>query len=160
MYRSLILASVLLTGTSAMAQAPAAPPATPGVDQSNRAEIVKTLNENFDKSDVNNDGFLSEQEVRQTAGRVGQQLQARMEQQFKALDKDQNGQLSLQEFQAAAAAQVAQLPTSALQQLDANKDGKVSAAEFNAPALTAFDRIDTNTDGTLSADEKQKAQGR
>ena len=47
-----------------------------------------------------------------------------------------------------------------VQQLDTNKDGKVSPAEFTGPALAAFDRMDTNKDGTISPKEKQKAPRR
>ena len=158
MYRISALVIGIAVSIPAAAQTP---PATPTPQElNNRKDVEKTLDENFGKSDVNNDGFLSEQETRQAAGRVGQQLAARMEQEFKSLDRDNNGQLSLQEFQAVAASRVAQLSSNALQQLDANKDGKISPAEFKSQPLGAFDRIDANKDGTLSADEKLKAQGR
>jgi len=157
MYRISALAIGIVVSLPAAAQTP---PATPQQELNRRADVEKTLEENFGKSDVNNDGFLSDQELRQAAGRVGQQLASRMEQEFRTLDKDKNGQLSLQEFQAVAAARTAQLSANALQQLDANKDGKISPAEFKSQPLGAFDRIDLNKDGTLSADEKQKAQAR
>jgi hypothetical protein len=159
MYRISALAIAIVASVPAAAQAPAqTPPAS--AEMNRRADVEKTLDENFGKSDANNDGFLSEAEVRQAAGRVGQQIAARMEQEFKALDRDKNGQLSLQEFQSVAAARVAQMPANALQQLDANKDGKVSPAEFRTPVLTAFDRVDINKDGTVSPEEKQKASSR
>ncbi len=41
-------------------------------------------------------------------------------------------------------------------QLDADKDGKVTFAEFSAPTQDMFNRLDTNHDGTLSADELPK----
>ena len=159
MYRISALVIGIAVSIPAAAQTP--PPATPTQQElNNRKDVERTLDENFGKSDVNNDGFLSDQELRQAAGRVGQQLASRMEQEFRTLDKDKNGQLSLQEFQAVAAARTAQLSANALQQLDANKDGKISPAEFKSQPLGAFDRIDANKDGTLSADEKQKAQAR
>jgi len=40
---------------------------------------------------------------------------------------------------------------------DANKDGKVSLAEAEAPALAMFDRVDTNHDGTISPEERKAA---
>jgi Ca2+-binding EF-hand superfamily protein len=40
-------------------------------------------------------------------------------------------------------------------QLDTNKDGKISSAEYAAPPLANFDRFDTNRDGTLSAQEAE-----
>jgi Ca2+-binding EF-hand superfamily protein len=89
-----------------------------------------------------------------------QQLMQKLEQEFALLDKDKNGQISLAEFKAAAAAKMAQIPEITLQKFDANKDGKVSAAEFKGPVLAAFDRADTNKDGKLSPEEKKKASGR
>ena len=35
-------------------------------------------------------------------------------------------------------------------QLDANKDGTVTAAEFRALTLSQFDKLDKNKDGVLS----------
>ena len=45
----------------------------------------------------------------------------------------------------------------ALNKLDANKDGKVSADEYRAPMLANFDRLDLNRDGVISAAERQTA---
>ena len=42
-------------------------------------------------------------------------------------------------------------------QLDKNKDGRVSADEYRAPALARFDTADTNKDGTLSQAEREAA---
>ena len=47
-----------------------------------------------------------------------------------------------------------------LAQLDTNKDGKVSSAEYQAPPLAGFDRADANKDGTLTAAEAQAARRR
>ena len=152
MYKLLVLAAGLLTGASAAAQ---------GVpDQTVRADVAKSLTDNFSKADANNDGFLSESEVQTLTNRVNQQIQARLDQEFKSLDKDGNGQLSPAEFRTGAGARMMQVPAVALQRLDGNKDGKVSPAEFNGPALAAFDRIDTNKDGTISPEERQKAPRR
>jgi Ca2+-binding EF-hand superfamily protein len=40
-----------------------------------------------------------------------------------------------------------------LQQLDADKDGKVTQAEFRAPRDKTFSIMDTNKDGVVDADE-------
>jgi Ca2+-binding EF-hand superfamily protein len=152
MYKLLVLAAGLLTGASAAAQA------VP--DQTVRADVTKSLTDNFAKADVNNDGFLSEDEVKTLTNRVNQQIQARLDQEFKSLDKDGNGQLSPAEFRTGAGARMMQVPAVALKRLDGNKDGKVSPAEFSAVALAAFDRIDTNKDGTVSPEEKQAAARR
>ena len=152
MYKLLVLAAGLLTGASAAAQ---------GVpDQTVRADVAKSLADNFSKADANNDGFLSESEVQTLTNRVNQQIQARLDQEFKSLDKDGNGQLSPAEFRTGAGARMVQVPAVALQRLDGNKDGKVSPAEFSAVALAAFDRLDTNKDGTVSPEEKQAATRR
>ena len=152
MYKLLVLAAGLLTGASAAAQ---------GVpDQTVRADVAKSLTDNFSKADANNDGFLSESEVQTLTNRVNQQILARLDQEFKSLDKDGNGQLSPAEFRTGAGARMMQVPAVALQRLDGNKDGKVSPAEFSAVALAAFDRLDTNKDGTVSPEEKQAATRR
>ena len=41
---------------------------------------------------------------------------------------------------------------------DADKDGTVTNAEFQAAALTRFDRLDANKDGTVTADEAKAAR--
>jgi Ca2+-binding EF-hand superfamily protein len=152
MYKLLVLAAGLLTGASAAAQA------VP--DQTVRSDVVKSLTDNFGKADVNNDGFLNQDEVQTLTNRVNQQIQARLDQEFKNLDKDSNGQISPTEFRTAAGARMMQVPAVALQRLDGNKDGKVSPAEFSAVALAAFDRMDANKDGTVSPEEKQAASRR
>ena len=157
MYKLLFLAAGLLTGTAALAQTAAAQ-ATP--DQTVRTEVAKMLTDNFSKADVNNDGFLSQDEVQSLTNRVNQQISARLDQEFKNLDKDGNGQISPTEFKTGAGARMLQNPAVALQRLDSNKDGKVNPAEFSAVALAAFDRIDANKDGTISAQEKQAAAAR
>jgi Ca2+-binding EF-hand superfamily protein len=157
MVKLLIFAAGLLTGTAAAAQTA---PAAPVPDQTVRADVVKSLSDNFGKADVNNDGFLNEAEVQTLTNRVNQQIATRLDQEFKNLDKDSNGQLSPAEFKAGAGARMMQVPAVALQRLDANKDGKVNPAEFSAVALAAFDRIDANKDGTISAEEKQAASTR
>jgi len=153
MYKLLFLAAGLATGAAAAAQTAPAP------DQTVRTEVAKALTDNFGKADVNNDGFLSQEEVQTLTNRVNQQISARLDQEFKALDKDGNGQLSPTEFKTAGA-RMMQNPALALQRLDSNKDGKVNPAEFSATALGAFDRIDANKDGTISPEERQAATRR
>ena len=154
MYKLLFLAAGLLTGTAAAAQSAPAP------DQTVRTEVAKMLTDNFSKADINNDGFLNQDEVQTLTNRVNQQLSARLDQEFKSLDKDGNGQISPAEFKTGAGARMMQNPAIALQRLDTNKDGKVNPTEFSAAALSAFDRIDANKDGTISAQEKQAAASR
>jgi Ca2+-binding EF-hand superfamily protein len=85
-------------------------------------------------------------------------IRARLQAQFKALDTNKDGQLSLQEFYAAApSVRTNETPADILQKLDANHDGKLSAAEFKAPRLQQFDRVDLNHDGTVTPDEERRA---
>ena len=154
MYKLLFLAAGLATGAAAGAQT--APP----LDQTVRTEVAKVLTDNFGKADVNNDGFLSQDEVQTLTNRVNQQISARLDQEFKTLDKDGNGQLSPAEFKTGAGTRMMQNPAVALQRLDSNKDGKVNPAEFSATALAAFDRIDANKDGTISPEERAAATRR
>jgi len=45
-----------------------------------------------------------------------------------------------------------------LARLDANKDGKVTLAEFQAGPIAMFDRVDANKDGTITPAERQAAR--
>ena len=82
-------------------------------------------------------------------------VQQRLQGEFKQLDTNHDGQLSYQEF--AAAAHVNVNADQMLQKLDANHDGKVTADEFRAPQLANFAKIDANHDGIVSPDEVRKA---
>ena len=149
-YKISLIALGLLAGTAA-AQAP---------QVSTRGDVQKQVDTNFDKGDTNNDGFLNRAEIQAMTSKALEGVQPKLEAEFKALDKDGNGQISLAEFKAAAAAKLAQNPDLTLSRFDANKDGKISGAEFRAPVMAAFDKVDTNKDGKVTADEAKKAQGR
>ena len=41
---------------------------------------------------------------------------------------------------------------------DADKDGTITKAEFEAAALARFDRLDANKDGTVTPDEAKAAR--
>ena len=45
-----------------------------------------------------------------------------------------------------------------LAQLDGNKDGKVSTAEYRAIPLANFDKMDANKDGTVTQQEVAAAR--
>ena len=147
-----LIAIVLFTSSAAIAQAPAQP--------QTRADVQKQADQNFDKGDANNDGFLSRPEVQNMAVRAAQPLVAKMEQEFSQMDRDKNGQVSLEEFKAAATAKLAGNSAGALDRLDKNKDGKVSPAEFRAPIMALFDRADANKDGKVTPEEARKVSGR
>jgi hypothetical protein len=156
MLRIPVGALALLVGGAALAQAPAQPPAAAG-QPTLRTDLANTIKQSFDEGDVNNDGFLSRPEISTMSVKATEKVVARMEQEFSALDKDKNGQVSLAEFKAGATARVAQSPEVTLQRFDANKDGKISPAEYSAPVLSVFDRTDANKDGQVTADEAKAA---
>jgi Ca2+-binding EF-hand superfamily protein len=152
MLKSPLFALALLAGGPALAQAPA-----PASQQNTRAEVQKMADTRFGAGDANNDGFLSRDELQSMTAQATQQVVAQMEQQFTAMDKDKNGQVSLDEFKAAATARVSPNSEAALQRFDTNKDGKVSATEFRAPVLATFDQVDANKDGIVTQDEARKS---
>ena len=155
MFRIPLGALALLVGGAALAQAPAQPPAAG--QPTLRTDLANTIKQSFDQGDINNDGFLSRAEVTTMSVKATEQVVARMEQEFSALDTDKNGQVSLAEFKAGATAKVSQSPDVTLQRFDANRDGKISPAEYSAPVLSVFDRTDTNKDGQVTADEARAA---
>jgi Ca2+-binding EF-hand superfamily protein len=151
LYKIWLIALGLVAGTAAAAQAP---------QVSVRGDVQKKVDSNFDKGDTNNDGFLNRSEIQSMTSKALESLQPKLEAEFKALDKDGNGQISLAEFKAAAAAKLARNPDLTLSRFDSNKDGKVSGAEFRAPVMAAFDKVDANRDGKVTADEARKTKGR
>ena len=162
---------ILLTALIAATAAPSlaaqttqgARPAAQAPQPLTRAVYVQRIDSAFVAVDANKDGFTdrAEMEAAETkaiAARKAQFIRDR-EAAFRRLDADKNGALTLQEFNAIAAA--TPLPkanaTPLLTRLDTNKDGKVSLAENRAPNLAQFDRADTNRDGTLSVEERRAA---
>jgi hypothetical protein len=152
---TLILASM---ASPALPQAGTAQPKGP--QPVSRTVYMSRIDSGFASIDANKDGFTDRAEIaaaetKVLTARKNQQLKQR-EAAFRQLDKDKNGSLSLQEFNAALAAQNAKPDVNAyITRLDSNKDGKVSMAESRAPAAARFDRMDANKDGILSVDEQK-----
>lgn len=74
-------------------------------------------------------------------------------------DKDADGKISLQEWLARPAASKAkQDPTEQFNRLDANKDGKLDAAEIEVLVKRRFAALDKNADGALTAEERPRRQ--
>jgi Ca2+-binding EF-hand superfamily protein len=161
MFKLPVAAACLITATAvaAQAQAPAANQLPPS-----RVEVVQKLDEEFNRVDTNNDGFLGRDEINAAGQKAAQQAQQnvdlKVEEEFKKLDADKNGQLNLTEFRAAAKVSAKAAPDQALQRFDSNKDGRISSAEFRAQTLAGYDKADLNKDGKITADEVAKAQGR
>ncbi len=130
-----------------------------------RTGFMQRIDSVFVAADANKDGFadraeLESVQVRQFNARKAFVIKQR-EAGFKSLDRDNNGSLSLAEFNAVVAAQPIRTDTAGvLGRFDTNKDGKVSLAENRGPAMAQFDRADTNKDGTLSVAEQKAAASR
>ena len=125
-----------------------------------RAQLVERLDARFARLDTNRDGSVT------AAERVAQRA-ARQLQRFQRLDKDGNGALSPTEF--AARGDRAErgerrrggrgrLGRGGGADVDANGDGTISRAEFQARALARFDRGDLDRNGVLTAAERQQAR--
>jgi Ca2+-binding EF-hand superfamily protein len=157
MFLATVAAFAIAPATAAQQQTANAPkPVT-------RAQFVASMDAAFAKIDANHDGSISASEMDAEQNRERQQVQAALrgqaEAKFRALDTNKDGQLSLPEF-LAIVPQVNAKETAAqvVQQLDANHDGKVGAAEFRAPKLQAFDKADLNHDGTVTPDEERRSK--
>jgi Ca2+-binding EF-hand superfamily protein len=149
---SLIAAGIAIA-SAAGAQAPAQAP-----QQISKADFTKDIDTRFAAIDTNKDGSLSKAEIVAAQAKALAQAQAaaqqRMEAEFKKLDTNHDGSLSLAEFKAAApSVSVAETPEQMIAALDANKDGKVSAAVYRAGPIANFDKADANHDGVLTAQE-------
>lgn len=162
----LSLIALMASATIAPATAQTAPAArAPAAAQQPipRTSFMQRIDSVFVAADANKDGFADRAEleavqVKELNARKAFVLKQR-EAAFRSLDKDNNGSLSMAEFNAVVVAQPIKTDTaSVLGKFDTNKDGKVSLAENRAPALAQFDRADTNKDGSLSVAE-QKAAG-
>ncbi|MBB4640665.1 EF-hand domain-containing protein [Rhizorhapis suberifaciens] len=143
-----------------------------------RAELSASLEKRFAQFDKNGDGKVTQEE--RDASR-----QARFDKHFAAMDKDNNGQISKAEMQAAHEARKDRrnerhgaggpdgkgshggghwgmrhggMHGGRMAMTDANKDGVVTKAEFQANALEMFDRSDANKDGTVTQAERQAAR--
>ena len=144
-----------------------------------KAELTASLDKRFAQLDSNNDGRITKEE-RDAAH------QARFEQHFKTMDADGNGQISQAEMQAAHEARKEKRSAHramrgrdgpgmrhgdghrggrhggfgrGMAKADANNDGVVTKAEFQAKALERFAKADTNKDGTVTKSEREAARG-
>ena len=128
-----------------------------------RLQVTQGLDSRFKALDANADGSLTRIEIEAAEARARQAASAQVNKQaeegFAKLDTDKSGQLSLAEFKAAAPTVGAGDPGAVLTRLDANKDGKITAQEFQTPTLAVFDRLDLNKDGALSAQERKVRRG-
>jgi len=74
-----------------------------------------------------------------------------MDRRFRALDRDGNDVIDEGEMPR---------QDSRLRELDRNRDGRVTASEFNEGMLARFDRMDLNRDGTVTSEERETYRAR
>jgi Ca2+-binding EF-hand superfamily protein len=139
-------------------------------------ELPAERKESILRADANKDGAVTFEEF---AARPRQFLVRRIEAEFKALDADGDGKLTKAEVDAARgkpmlllmadankdgvvtkeelakafAGRGNQVSDRVFAALDADKDGKISAAEWQAAGERRFARLDRNKDGVVTADE-------
>lgn len=161
MFNRLVLVALLVSVKIVPATAQTAPAAN-APQPIPRTAFMQRIDSVFVAADANKDGFadraeLEAAQVREFNARKAAAIRQR-ESAFRALDKDNNGSLTMAEFNAVVAAQPIRTDTAAvLGRFDTNKDGKVSLAENRSPAMAQFDRADTNKDGMLSVAEQKGA---
>lgn len=108
--------------------------ATPALAQTSRSAAASSLDSEFQRSDTNHDGYLSRAEV-----------EARMA----------HMRVGAKEVDAVHAKRLADL---FMTRADADKDGKVSAAESRALLGTVFAAYDLNHDGKIDPQEAAAAR--
>lgn len=160
-------AALLALSSVALAQKPrpVQVPSAQGPQPIKRSVYLGTVETRFATIDTNHNGSIDaaemaveqQRELQMAKNAIGQQLQ----QKFRQLDTNKDGQLSLAEFMAMAPPiRTNETPQQLLQALDTNHDGKVSLDEFRAPEAAKFDRVDTNHDGVVTPAEEAAAAGR
>ena len=95
------------------------------------AKAAPRLSDSFDKIDANGDGFLIKDELRAAREQARDEMRERAEQQFKAADRNADGQIDPAEAEAGMP-RVAQK----FQQLDRDGNGLLSRQELREGAIT------------------------
>lgn len=109
------------------------------------AEIEAVAQAQLEAADANHDGILSVEELNT----------ARAQERFSALDKDQSGGVSLEEFQAQPGGRGMR---GGMGGRDEDGDGNISVAELTSGAKRMFERADADQDGALTPEELQAAR--
>ncbi len=96
--------------------------------------------------------MFSQDETSETREQLHQERAA---EHFAELDTDENGSLSVEEFQAGKppAGKHGSRSERKFSRLDLDGDGMLSSIEINALLLQKFERLDTNQDGVISSEE-------
>lgn len=139
-----------------------------------RADAIARADAHFARLDTNGDGKITAEE-RQA------RKDARAEQRFARLDADKNGSVTLAEMKAAQEQRGEMRGERGKSdrggkhgmrhgrhgpggmggmgaKVDANNDGVITKAEFQAPALARFDRLDADKNGVVTKAERDAAR--
>lgn len=92
-----------------------------------------------------------------TAANTLEAMKAAADQTFDAADFDQSGVLSTRELQIAA--QDMGAAGQGLARADANRDGRLTRAEYHASFEAIFARLDADKDGVISPEERAQFRG-
>jgi len=105
----------------------------------------------FDAADTNRDGAVTRDEYRAARAHA-----------FARLDRNGDGYLDHRDSagRRPAGRRAGERIGELREELDANRDGRISKHEFVNGALPGFDRLDTDGNGELDADEIATAQQR
>jgi Ca2+-binding EF-hand superfamily protein len=103
----------------------------------------------MDSFDTNKDGKLTQAEI-----------DAARDQRRTQFDRDGNGALSLEEYQALWADAMRPRMVRQFQAHDADGNGSITAEEFRARYADVVRNLDRNNDGELTADELRRRGGR
>ncbi|MCW5773695.1 MAG: EF-hand domain-containing protein [Rhodospirillaceae bacterium] len=109
-----------------------------------RQFLVRRVEVEFKAFDANGDGKLTKAEVDAARGKPMLLLIA---------DANHDGVVTKEELAKAFAGRGATARDRMFARLDADKDGKISAAEYQASGEQRFARLDRNKDGVITADE-------
>jgi len=140
------------------------------------AELEARSAEHFAKLDGNGDGILTSDELQEAREArkemVMEKREARADMMFEKLDADGNGAISRDEFDSARAkrAEMGEHHPRGkrgegrhgergemLKRADANQDGQITLAEFQAPMKAHFTKVDANGDGVIDKAEHDAA---
>jgi hypothetical protein len=134
----------------AAAQTPSAAPSS-----LDRATYLAAMDADYRRIDANSDGSATRAEVEANQQRIlAAAAAARAAAAFARLDTDRNGQLSPAEFARLAPPEKAEV-TPVMTRLDANRDGRVTLVEYRTLTLARFDQLDGDKDGRLSPAEQR-----
>ncbi|MGV8959925.1 MAG: EF-hand domain-containing protein [Stenotrophomonas sp.] len=137
--KTLIIAGALLLAAAAVAQdkgmAMQHPAKGMTMEQHQKAAIPAAeyddyAKDRFEKMDINHDGFVTAAEMDQSHMAIGKEDTKMMHERSSA---------------------------DVIREMDSNRDGKLSEAEYRAGMKKMFDKLDTDQNGTLSPTEQEMA---